>query len=278
MFRYDKDMERVMQAKKFEILKELEDCKLRILKELSGVDKVTLTRLRELLADYNKIEHQITTRITNIETKVNSNLITIEEGLTEINDIKEQFSTAFTDVEDMKKSVEEFSTKLSTMERDVTLVNTGMGSLNEAINKNSFDIEQLSNTVDKMKLKDVSLTTTNEWNSTNYMCIWESQNNDPSNPPTTHSYQRTHHYKMNFSETEFKTATGYSIKDIVSLIGVSPIHQNGGSGFSFVLISMNKVTDTDLHIIVRGRNNGNLTDIAKNLTLRFLVIDNKDII
>ena len=59
MFIYDKDIERVMQEKKREILQEMEDAKLRILQELSGVDKLTLTRLREIIANHDRIEHSI---------------------------------------------------------------------------------------------------------------------------------------------------------------------------------------------------------------------------
>ena len=70
MFVYDKDMERVMQAKKREILCEMEQTKERILRELSGVDKMTMTRLRQVLDDYNKIEYMITTKINAIEQRV----------------------------------------------------------------------------------------------------------------------------------------------------------------------------------------------------------------
>lgn len=272
MFRYDKDMERVMQAKKFEILKELEDCKLRILKELSGVDKVTLTRLRELLADYNNIEYQITTRITNIETKVNSNLITIEEGLTEINDIKEEFTTAFTDVEDMKKSVEEFNTKLSTMERDVTLVNTGMGSLNEAINKNNFDIEQLSNTVDKMKIKKVSYTCnfTPEKNTNTRKLV-----NTYSNYDTNNENYEVSEWLFKVRITDFKEKTGYNIDKILSIINVTCTHNSGGSGFNHIFHSV-RCLSNEVEVCMHVKNNGNLSDIPTAFTIEFLVIDNKD--
>lgn len=57
MLHYDKDMERAMQFKKREVLQELENAKLRILKELSGVDKLTLTRLREILVKYDTLEN-----------------------------------------------------------------------------------------------------------------------------------------------------------------------------------------------------------------------------
>lgn len=67
MFFYDKDMERVMQKKKREVLQELEREKNRIIKELSGVDKTTMTRLRQILADYNQIEFMLNKRFEEIE-------------------------------------------------------------------------------------------------------------------------------------------------------------------------------------------------------------------
>lgn len=55
MFLYDKDIERVMQAKKREVLHELEVAKKRILEELSEVDKVTLTRFYKMWSEFNEI-------------------------------------------------------------------------------------------------------------------------------------------------------------------------------------------------------------------------------
>lgn len=59
MFRYDKDMERVMQKKKRDIINELTAYGNKLLQELSGVDKQTLTRLRQILDDYNRIEIEL---------------------------------------------------------------------------------------------------------------------------------------------------------------------------------------------------------------------------
>ena len=55
MLYYDKDPDRMMQEKKREILQEMEHEKIRILKELSGVDKYTLTRLREIIANFEEM-------------------------------------------------------------------------------------------------------------------------------------------------------------------------------------------------------------------------------
>lgn len=59
MFRYDKDIERIMQKKKRDIINELTAYGNKILQELSGVDKQTLTRLRQVLNDYNNIQIDI---------------------------------------------------------------------------------------------------------------------------------------------------------------------------------------------------------------------------
>lgn len=59
MMYLDKDMERVMQKKKRDIINELEAYKNKILREMSGVDKLTLTRLRQIINDYNKIEIEL---------------------------------------------------------------------------------------------------------------------------------------------------------------------------------------------------------------------------
>lgn len=72
MFLIDKDAERLMQKKKREILTELEEAKIRILQELSGVDKITLTRLRSLIAKYDDIEFNVNNKVENMETLVES--------------------------------------------------------------------------------------------------------------------------------------------------------------------------------------------------------------
>lgn len=59
MMYLDKDMERVMQKKKREVINELEAYKNKMLQEMSGVDKITLTRLRHILDDYNRIDAEL---------------------------------------------------------------------------------------------------------------------------------------------------------------------------------------------------------------------------
>lgn len=77
MMYLDKDMERVMQKKKRDVINELEAYKNKILQELSGVDKLTLTRLRQILADYNHIKASIDSSTE----KFNSVSATLDEKL-----------------------------------------------------------------------------------------------------------------------------------------------------------------------------------------------------
>ncbi len=59
MFFYDKDMERMMQLKKQEIMREMETAKKRILEELNCVKRSVHTDFCDLLADYNRIDFQM---------------------------------------------------------------------------------------------------------------------------------------------------------------------------------------------------------------------------
>lgn len=71
MFIYDKDVFRAVEAKKREILCEMEREKNRIIKELSGVDHETMTRMRQLLADYNDIDYRNTVKFNNMVAEHN---------------------------------------------------------------------------------------------------------------------------------------------------------------------------------------------------------------
>lgn len=59
MFRYNKDMERVMLAKKKEFVSELEATGRKIMRELMSMKKSVHTDFCELLADYNRIDFTI---------------------------------------------------------------------------------------------------------------------------------------------------------------------------------------------------------------------------
>ena len=62
---------RALTAKKYEILGELELAKAAILREMSSVDKCTLTRLREVLDHYDRLEKSVIEKINTLEVKTN---------------------------------------------------------------------------------------------------------------------------------------------------------------------------------------------------------------
>ena len=89
------DSIRNIELKKLECLKEMSLAKDRILKELSGVDKITLTRLRQVLDDYNTIDYNVNSKISSIETstkelnkKSEENVKKFSDNIKKINDIE----------------------------------------------------------------------------------------------------------------------------------------------------------------------------------------------
>ena len=145
-FLYDpRDMERVMQAKKREILKELEDAKCRILKELSGVDKITLTRLREILADYNRIEFQITQRIDLIEKSMS---VTVTEKINELNATLEETKKLVEELESIsnfENVLIETTEKVNTLEGEVNATKESVDTINERMTTIETNVENLPN-------------------------------------------------------------------------------------------------------------------------------------
>ena len=103
MFIYDKDMERVMQAKKREIIKELHDEKIRILQELSGVDKLTLTKLREAIADNKRVENNLDTIFNKHNSIINSSGELLEKYEKELEKLIDEAP-----FDDLKKAMTDF--------------------------------------------------------------------------------------------------------------------------------------------------------------------------
>ena len=66
------EMFHILDMKKREILCELETAKTRILTELSVVDKSTITRLREIIAEYNKTDFEVKLKLQHLENRINT--------------------------------------------------------------------------------------------------------------------------------------------------------------------------------------------------------------
>lgn len=70
MFWFDKDMERVMLAKKKEVLAQIEDAKKRVLKEMYCVKREVHTDFCEMLADYNRIDFALKKLVADLKQEV----------------------------------------------------------------------------------------------------------------------------------------------------------------------------------------------------------------
>lgn len=119
MFVYDKDMERVMQAKKREILAELEKTKCRLLKELSGVDKVTLTRLREIIADYNRIDFNLNERLNAHEERFNKFIQDGDVFIVDGQNVITQFQNEIARLDEINNEIENLNNALDNLESEL---------------------------------------------------------------------------------------------------------------------------------------------------------------
>lgn len=154
MFFYDKDMERMMQLKKQEIMREMEKAKSRILKELNCVKRSVNTDFRDLLADYNRIDFQMKQLIAHFKTEIEK----VTAGYSELITLK------FAEYNDMVVDKVE---QLEILEREIELFfNTKTAEL-EAIQTTVQNlIEQIeyieNNSVTTDKLEEVRATLARE--------------------------------------------------------------------------------------------------------------------
>lgn len=156
------DMERAMQAKKREILQELTDAKLRILKELSCVDKTTLTRLRQILDDYNRIEYAITQKINIIEQKVteaceqmNDTNVNLEDNLVKIEEYMQNFDELKTMVDEVDTAVNNLSSTVN----DVAQHKTDIATLQAQVAVNVENINTNASAITALQDADTEIDT-----------------------------------------------------------------------------------------------------------------------
>lgn len=130
MFYLDKDMERVMQKKKRDVINELEAYKNKILQELSGVDKITLTRLRQILADYNSIQQDIkdnTDTFREVTVRLNEALEECEAVVNNLNGIEKTKIIYADKLVDSTGSIDEAITYAESLNEDKVLLKLGSG-------------------------------------------------------------------------------------------------------------------------------------------------------
>ncbi len=127
MFYYDKDPDRMMNAKKREIIEELHAEKARILQELSGVDKITLTRLRELITNYSRIERDLNTQYNKINSIIESNSNALE-----------RFADALTKIDKLETKPEKHHNTDGLINKMFEVCNTYTNKFDSLVYGNSF--------------------------------------------------------------------------------------------------------------------------------------------
>lgn len=132
MFNYDKDMERLMLAKKKEVLQEFETAKKRILRELYCLKRSVHTDMCEMLADHNRINYQLKQIVDEAKIEINKivdnyNMIfneafesfnnTINTKMAELESLKDSLSStvadAISELESMETTVSNLITQVN---------------------------------------------------------------------------------------------------------------------------------------------------------------------
>ena len=118
MFIYDKDIERVMLAKKKEVLCEIEAAKARVLKELYCIKRGVHTDMCEMLADYNRIDFTLKKTVKDCKAQIEA---TVKEFQTIIantfNEYNAKINLRITHLENLESQVvAELNAKLAEFE------------------------------------------------------------------------------------------------------------------------------------------------------------------
>ena len=145
MFIIDKDMERVMLAKKKEVLHEIETAKKRVLKELYCLKRSIHTDMCEMIADYNRIQFNINKLTEDCKVEVKS---AIDRYLTILADTIEQYNIDINAKLEFlnqreKEITEEVNSKLSELEDLNNTVKEATDKLNELIESTRTTIDEL---------------------------------------------------------------------------------------------------------------------------------------
>ena len=97
---------RELNAKKYEILGELERAKHGMIQEMSGIDKCTLSRIREIVAQYDKVDALVTQKINSFQIDnmsflnyVEGKTLELETGLQQLQSLSEGLQQIQTEVE-----------------------------------------------------------------------------------------------------------------------------------------------------------------------------------
>lgn len=142
-----KDSFRQLESKKYEILGELESKKYEILQELSGTDKCTITRLREIVETFDRIEHNIVLKIKNIEEIQNAFIKSSQSDLLDsakaIEEIKETISNLSVGDSGTVSGIEDFENRFNSMWSSIQSLNPQINEAMTLTNQNKTRLDTL---------------------------------------------------------------------------------------------------------------------------------------
>ena len=141
-----------IEKRRIEILSEMEDFQRKLLLEMSGVDKLTLQRLREIMKDYYNIKNNLSSMLATFETKSSRKIEEYETSLSTVND---EF------IEALKNTVNSYIMKdvFNQSVNDAVSTITAAG-ISEIEDKTEDGIRTLSDFIEQMKepIKDEIIT------------------------------------------------------------------------------------------------------------------------
>lgn len=148
MFIFDKDMERIMVAKKKELLAQIEEAKKRVLEELYCVKREVHTDFCEMLADYNRIDFTLKKLVADLKQEVKDCVDTYKNILAEqIVNFNQQIDTKINVFEQyVIESIATLENALTELETMQNTVNNAIVRLNELLS-NSVTREELEQAI-----------------------------------------------------------------------------------------------------------------------------------
>lgn len=222
MFVFDKDMERVMLAKKKEVLAQIEDAKKRVLEELYCVKREVHTDFCEMLADYNRIDFTLKKLVADLKQEVKECVDSYKNILAEqIVSFNQQIDTKINMFEQyVIESIATLENALAELETMQTTVNNAIVRLNELLS-NSVTHEELEQAIANI---DVTKEIQDAIASTVVQSDW-SESDETSNAfvkNRTHYSKLTKNNSVSFTIDSLQTVGEYAA-DVYPLVFIVPI-------------------------------------------------------
>lgn len=251
MFLYDKDMERVMLAKKKEVVAEIEAHKKRVLEELLCVKRSVHTDFCGLLADYNRISVMLKDRITEMNAEID----------TAINSFRDYMSDHYREHSETLTRFETIvSGKVAELEEMQVTVNSCIEQLEELLS-NGVTMSDLNALKEELMAEMENAGAQSDWNE--------------SDPESAAFVKNRTHYGVLTNTSVWEKANGTSITR-TGRHTVSDINQSTWPRYAAKWYDMNFDVPANCNKVVltsKDSSNGEVVFELSRLTGRFVFFD-----